>query len=112
MLLLMKMRWRAILVQFSVGLFLGIVGLFLLLMIIDILVDNSGFMPHGFSDSVFARVLPVGGPLCAIAFAWMEWKKQYRKRLHRHVCQSCGYDLRATPDRCPECGTIPPKKLI
>jgi hypothetical protein len=37
------------------------------------------------------------------------WREARRRARIGH-CLKCGYDLRATPNQCPECGEIPPAK--
>jgi len=67
------------------------------------LTSHSWFFPPPYwSISLAAAVLPL---------LWYALKLLGYPGFGPNSCRRCGYDLRATPDRCPEYGTVPPGKI-
>ena len=63
---------------------------------------NTGAVCVGFWCLMLAVI---SGILWASFYFTSRGEGGAHRRNAGHLCTTCGYDLRATPDRCPECGT-------
>jgi hypothetical protein len=69
--------------------------------------------PASAGGSSAVVIVPLG-PLVLLTAGLPLWaavsirrRRRVRRRLASGHCPACGYDCRATPERCPECGIAP-----
>jgi hypothetical protein len=65
-------------------------------------------VPDRFFNNVKGIVIPFWSVALPTAILWVRWtRRALRARRDRSfgLCSTCGYDLRASAERCPECGT-------
>ena len=68
-------------------------------------VHESGMMPCRSVSVPLWMPLVLGGVAPSILLPTRA-RTRRRRRLASGLCPACGYDLRATPGRCPECGAV------
>ena len=73
------------------------------------LLVRSGLTPKASIDAATVILALLMAPVPAIVFfaTCAKHEALVTKRRAQHQCLHCGYDARATPERCPECGRRP-----
>lgn len=84
-------------------------------------IDFEGFWGIGWETLTFSlwtlQCLTVPHWLFVLAcallpLAWLHRRRRIARRRTSQRCVTCGYNLRATPDRCPECGTVVAARIV
>jgi hypothetical protein len=65
--------------------------------------DTRGLAGYHFVGAPFWLLIVASGIPPGV---WIVRRLARRRSRRAGLCPACGYDLRTTPDRCPECGTI------
>ena len=71
---------------------------------------STGFISSFAESSERGVAVPAWIPVVVLAVMpalWLRSIVRRRRILAAGRCVRCGYDLRATPERCPECGLVP-----
>jgi hypothetical protein len=93
--------------------------------IVDAVSSNTFRVIHGWAFRWYGIAIAVPHPTfivgvghwVAIALSgllpavWIVRQARRHRKRQFGLCRVCGYDLRATPERCPECGTIPQRPI-
>ena len=73
-----------------------------------LIVNTPGFTASG--EGYYAPCWLLAIATAMLPVVWGRTLFQARNKFREGCCPVCGYDLRATPDRCPECGTAPERR--
>jgi hypothetical protein len=70
-----------------------------------------GFSLMGWFPTARDWYLVIGFPFWFVgigsaALAWRSHRRLSGLRVQPGLCRACGYDMRATPNQCPECGAL------
>jgi hypothetical protein len=68
---------------------------------------RDGFLAFRWQNDRIVKLIGVPLWLLSAVFAWLFVRLHRATRVRSPgLCPTCGYDLRATPERCPECGSV------
>lgn len=79
------------------------------LLLIPWVQETYGALAFLYPRGVVLHYLSIWVALGFFHYVLKQEETQRKRRKKRGECVECGYDLRATPDTCPECGTVPEK---